>query len=749
MPPITLSPISNATVKVRWKEPYASEGLNRKMAVVVPAGVYRGLKLGVSASNLSVDLLADSAGDHVAVQESSTGFQTTYVDDSSGTITLPLTGFTTNDVVVICLVVGYAVGATTTAEFRGYELSEFEALTDAVKSALVVLGTVLRPAAGIIPAVNITHDRRTLPFLRRTDESTPWNPLIRNGGFELGATNATNAGASPFWTTYATSANFTIRPVVTEAHSGAKSLEMTTSAAGVVTATIWQDLFVPVTPGRFIMGRLYKKAIQAATLSSGRIRFTFGDQDGLNDVNEDLLFDVSAIDGSFEEFSGIVKIPAAARVLKGVFVVIAGTYAGAGPCIRIDDAQAWMQVDAANWLDVLDARAGEGAFGRVIIGTVNSFSTSGAKLSNPGNLVEFERGDGSLLASPPAISIPARVTGSIEYTLLFQSIPPGGQGYRKYMSSTGRMVDAVNASYDNTANLWTKDVNGVSAYKQEARDTGFSSFSRIADAAWADASWIQHFETASPETTTLLNPKFAPRLMTRDQVGNRRVALDHLGLRAGRVTVLHQNWSAPMATAWSSLATGTGTNTIINSDSSIPGPVQRQFVNANGDRAGSYAASVWYTATTNAIRVVEFELSCADLAGVPVLQYQAGFMHDEGGDPSPDNYVKISKTSASANWFFNTQGFGTGAGSNDTGIPAGGLQRFRVEIYESATPGGARALCYINGALVAERVANLPDASQSMSLSFAFKATGVIANKQVILSPVTFTTTRYLSDDAL
>jgi len=493
MPPITLSPISNATVKVRWKEPYASEGLNRKMAVVVPAGVYRGLKLGVSASNLSVDLLPDAVGDHVAVQESSDGFQTTYVDDTSGTITLPLTGFATNDVVVICLVIGYAVGATTTAEFRGYVLADYDALSDAAKSDLVVLGTVLRPAAGIIPAVNITHDRRTLPFLRRTDEATPWNPLVRNGGFELGATNATNAGASPFWTTYASNANFTIRPVTTESHSGAKSLEMTASGAGAVTATIWQDLFIPVTPGRFMMGRLFKKVIQTATLSSGRIRFTFGDQDGINDVNEDLLFDVSAIDGSFEEFSGIIKVPTTARVLKGVFIVIAGTYAGTGPCIRIDDAQAWMQVDAANWMDVLDARAGEGAFGRLLLGTANSFSTSGAKLSNPGNLVEVERSDSNLLVLPPAISIPARASVSLKYTLVFQSLPPGNPGYRKYVSRVGHLLEVVNASYDSTTDTWTKDVAGVNALRSEVAASGVLVYERISDVAWLDSAWAAQY----------------------------------------------------------------------------------------------------------------------------------------------------------------------------------------------------------------------------------------------------------------
>jgi hypothetical protein len=719
------------------------------MAVVVPAGVYRGLRLGVSASNLSVDLLTDAAGDHVAVQESSDGFSTTYVDDTSGTIVLPLTGFATNDVIVICLIVNYTVGVSTTAEFRGYVLADYEALSDAAKGALVVLGTVLRPAAGIIPAANITHDRRTLPFLRRTDESTPWNPLIRNGGFELGHTNATYPNASPFWTTFASNATFTIRPVSTEAHSGAKSLEMTTSVSGAVTATISQDLYMPVTPDRFIMGRLYKKAIQAATLSSGRIRFIFGDLNGTNDVQEDLLFAIDAVDGSFVEFSGIVKVPATARVLKGVYLIIAGTYAGTGPCIRIDGVQAWAQVDAANWLDVLDARTGEGAFSRLMLGQTNSFSTNSAKLSFSGTILELERQDGNLSAVPPAISIPARVAGGIEYTLLFQSIPPGGQGYRKYMSSTGRMCDVVNASYDNTADLWTKDVNGFPSYKQEARDTGFSSFSRVSDTAWTDASWIQHIATSNPEITTFANQKFAPILMMMDAIGNRRVGFDHLGLRGGRVTVLHQNWIAPMTAAWSSLATGTGTNTIIDDDPNIEGHAQRQFVNANGDRAGSHAGTVFRPPIINQIHVVEFELSCADLAGTPVLQWQGGFMHDEGGDPSSDNYIKISKTSASANWFLNTQGFGTGAGSADTGVAAGGLQRFRLEYYGSGVPGGTRAICYINGSLVAERTTNLMDSSQSVALSFAFKATGVIANKQVVLSPVTYTVARYPSDDAL
>jgi hypothetical protein len=206
----------------------------------------------------------------------------------------------------------------------------------------------------------------------------------------------------------------------------------------------------------------------------------------------------------------------------------------------------------------------------------------------------------------------------------------------------------------------------------------------------------------------------------------------------------------PMDTAWFSLASGSGSNTIVYSDANIPGPAQQQFVNANGDRAGAYTGFITSAPmATNQVHVIEWELSCADLAGTPALQWQGGFMHDEGGDPTSENYAKFSKTSASANWFLKTQGNGTGTNSVDTGIAAGGLQRFRLEYYGSGRPGGLRCIGYINGVLVAMSSTNMPDASQSMSLSFAFKATAVITNKKVILSPVTYTVSRILSDDAL
>lgn len=758
MPSITLSTVSASNIKVRWQEPLASQSLNRKLAAVVPAGIYRGLTLGVSVSNLSVDLSADANGDHVAVHENHLGFSTTYSDNSSGTMTLPLTGFPANTAVVVCLYVNYTTGASTVAEFRGYSIADYDALPLNSKRDLLVIGTVFRPTSGVITALEITHDRRSLPFINRTDEATPWNPLIRNGGFELGHTNGSYRHSSPFWKSSSTNSSFSLRTTSTDSNSGAKSLELFSTLAGAVIAELRQDLWMPVVPGRYVMSRLHKKAISVPLFSPfpvGKIRFVFGDLNGLNDVTEDLWFDISSVDSSFEEVTGIVKVPATARVLKFIQVIIDATYgaAAAGSCIRIDDVQSWAQVDGANWLDVQDARATEAAIGDLFLGASNSFDANSAKISFDGNKIIVDRRDEDLSKAPPSISIQPRTTGSIEYTLLIQSVPAGGRGYRKYVSATGRVFDVINAAYDNSTNLWTKDVTGFNSFRQEIKESGFSNSSRVADAPWTDALWLEHFSSTIPEVTSLANQKYAPILMTRGPSGGQRVAVDHLGLRGGRVTVLHQNWLAPMAASWNTLTSGAGTTSIVVNDVLIEGPAQKQMVLMGGNRAGSYVSSrILNPPIVNQVHVVEYELNATDLAGTPNLQWQGGFMHDQIGDPSTDNFAKLSKTFASANWFLKTRGGPTtGAGASlDTGIAAGGLQRFRLEAYGSALPGGARVLAYINGALVAESASSLMDSSQEVTLAFVLEATGVISGaKQATLSPVTYTVARYLSDDAL
>lgn len=787
MPPITLSSISSSNVKVRWKEPYASEGLNRKLAVVVPSGVYRGLKLGVSTTNLSVDLVTDVAGDHVAIHENQLGFSTTYVDDTSGTITLPLSGFLANEVVVICLVVTYTSGSSTTALFRGYELSEYEALSSAAKQDLVVLGTVLRPASGIIPAGNITHDRRKLPFLQRTDESTPWNPLIRNGGFELGQTNGTYRHASPFWTTTTTNANFTIRPVITEFRSGAKSLEMTTTTVGAVIATIQQDLWMPVTPGRFIMGRLYKKALLAPSVGpapTARMRFVFGDLDGINDVNEDLLFDISAVDGSFEENGGIVKVPVTARVLKSVQIIMDATYAGTGPCIRIDDVQAWAQVDGANWLDVQDSRVRETAVGDLFLGAANSFGNNSAQLSFDGTLLSIERRDGLQTSLPPALAINGRVYTSKKLTLLFQSaipLPLSGLTiyYRKYVNSlTFGLVETVNASYDNGTSNWSKDVtfamvgSAVEATKHDISYTGVKIYGRggsvADDTPWNETGWKEYVATAVPEVATVANPKFAPILATKDAGGNRKVIVDHNGLLMGRQAMMNETWwradpalsPALDLKSWIRAGTGGGSESI------------GQYGICRIDPgAGANKFESIYTSNdqfipmgdSNLIVTAEWEWSPNNVNVVlPTCKVAMGFFSGGviSGVSSEGLWLGVRETDT--NWQFGSQKFGgtgtfwtdaAGAFGDlvDTGVPHTSLAtRLRIEVYGAHSSfGTARALAYINGALVGEIAgADLP----SFNVGWGMEINRVIigGTRSMSIGPLKIVHNRRVrSDDAL
>jgi hypothetical protein len=491
--------------------------LNRKLSGVIPAGVYRGLRLEVSATDLSVDVAEDSVrGDHVGVFDTGDGHSITYRDTTTGRFTLDLSSFLSGETVILAMSSGYSIGVDTTAEFQGYTEVEFDALTAAQRSGLVVLGTVLRPASGVIPLANISHDERDISFLNRASESVPWNPLIRNSGFEISDTSETFAHASPFWETSNTptsgGAVFLSSATDVESNSGSKSLEVSASVVGGVISTAKQVLYTPVIPGRSLRVSLYKKAIQAATgTNSGVLRLSFEDKDAGADTDVDLSFDVDATDGSFIEMSGVVTVPASMAVLKTVEVIITGTYAGTGACIRIDDVQVWYEVDAEEWLPMNSSLSSEVDTDALIIGN-RPLGIDAAKLSFDGtNLVvesrdpssattgisaDIIRPGGNLLSTVADAEIarvvaPASVFAGVEYTLMWESVPSGEKGYRKYVGPVGTLVETVNASYDNTTGDWAKDVNGQVASRRDQANTGFVDRTQAAGInSWADGAWV-------------------------------------------------------------------------------------------------------------------------------------------------------------------------------------------------------------------------------------------------------------------
>jgi hypothetical protein len=206
---------------------------------------------------------------------------------------------------------------------------------------------------------------------------------------------------------------------------------------------------------------------------------------------------------------------------------------------------------------------------------------------------------------------------------------------------------------------------------------------------------------------------------------------------------------APFLAAWSSGTVGTGSASVIYSDPNIPGPARRLFVNASGDQVNSYGYFVCQgPLAAGQLHVLEWEMNGTDLIGTPALVCQAGFLHDESAEPSGEDYIKFYKSSANANWQFMTQG--TTSQQSDTGVAPTAFQRFRIEAYGSGYPGGTRALGYINGTLVAEHTtATAMPANDLAGIVFFLKATGVLTNKQVVISPVRYWGRRFVSDDAL
>ena len=183
--PTDLQTIAQSAVRVRYKEPLLSEAMN-KSQFVQPRGTYRGFNLGTSASALSVTVEVDPIqGDSVAVVHD--------VDDRALTIRitdpidLDLSSFASKTV-VLAIYARHLSQGTTVSAIRGYELSPSDEFTaDPNVPNLIVLGTVVVPAAGLIADTEITHEKRVTStdneFPQRNRVSLVLNHDFRQSGY--------------------------------------------------------------------------------------------------------------------------------------------------------------------------------------------------------------------------------------------------------------------------------------------------------------------------------------------------------------------------------------------------------------------------------------------------------------------------------------------------------------------------------------------------------------------------------------
>lgn len=522
--PTTLTPsIAAANMKMRWKEPYVTEGLNKKLAGITPAGIYRGLSLGINGAALSISIIPDSVvGDHLAVYETSDGYSLTYRDISSGTMTVNLSALI-NQTVVITILADYTIGVTSTIAFTAYTLAEFNALGAAARGELIVLGTVVVPAAGVISASSITADRRTAAWENLGTGAMPWSPLLRNGDFEFGDTASTGRKAVGFWEKAASDVDGSFGLTASAPRSGLNALGLTVAnAAAPISTAFIQYIGCPVVAGQLMKVKFYVRADAVPTSGTFNFIVLFHPT-----ATVTITVPMTGVDGSYREINAVIATPAGSDYLREVaFTTVGLTFTAPGLAFRVDDVQVWLErkfsqnIEGGN--DKYTAGVSASSLTFEDIDETNDIFAGNAPVlwynnAASANTVVMERRDGSV-TNPPTlqfhgtlkelgkdrianetdatiarISAPVSIDGSTEYTLMWESkrnenvLTQGG--VRFYAAAAGKFVLTVNAVWGTTT--WSKDVTGLGATKMELNQLVLLQSSRLAasNTPWADNAW--------------------------------------------------------------------------------------------------------------------------------------------------------------------------------------------------------------------------------------------------------------------
>lgn len=482
-------------VKMRYQEPYVTEGLNAKFARVVPRGTHRGFRLSTNAAALTLTVSADTTTlDHVAQYLTTDGHALT-IRRTGGdfAVTLPA-----NNTYIIAILASYVVGSTTTAVLNAYTLTEYNALTATQQQELVVLGTVVSPVAGVIPAANITHFRRTWGYMDVGPDAVPFLPLLADPGFEMsGLPSSLNVNGIPGVWNYVDSsgvAPFLAGNYTNTDPSGENQFTLTSSAAGTFTATLTQYTnSLPVTTGQTIRAVLSVKNLSIPTSGTITVLPVYLDSSG-NPVATPDAYSISlaGTDANYRTIDTTFQVPANALYLVGMQLSVNAVAWTVGAAVfRLNAFQAFIERGVANatngrtksdgnvqtLLRLLQPGAAPSAADPIIreggtISVADPFPYSGEK-------VQLDRADfiNDATHLPPAwyphgpvvagVGIAdqsiARVVvtaqpGASNRTLLIGSKHPTAKGeWRLYITDLGVTEHTLNAIWDPVALHWTQD----------------------------------------------------------------------------------------------------------------------------------------------------------------------------------------------------------------------------------------------------------------------------------------------------
>lgn len=650
-----------------------------------------------------------------------------------------------------------------------------EKLVNALPICKVVNGSLVFATGAEIPAgsTNIS--------LAQADVGSR---IIRNGGFEHGVTSNTGRFGITDWENRNDLAvNGTFRLSTTSPATGGKHLEFNQTNVGAATGRIEQSQEIPVTPGQVIRVSASVQQLIAPTAGAYSVVLYWGDANSAASSSSSVALQVlSTTDGAYRLVQTTVAVPAGKRFLKTVTVEVVGVTLGStGVSLRVDDLQVTIEpVDGAT-ASVNNVKMAPRTLDALLLEDPTTYqvgqlatllrfdkSTPASEGSAIGERKDQDYTGGNLppalawygrllqlglkLLATPADARKARISApNTDLTLLFESIPTAAttSALRIYYSGTAKEFQVtVNASFDGTN--WNKDQTGAPATLLTvagyvATGSQFNLYTRRAgdNAAWS--TWNRMLEIQHADTPTIANPVYSPLQSFFDSANNRRVVRDHLGFDNSRVETTVLDWVTHTLTP-----TATGTAVVnVSYDVFKKGPGVSMLVAANNDSIFFESGYLFGTTVDgDHVSILEWEIDTSgNLTGTPGLTVEAGYKHDQSL-PSTEDYVKFSKTSASANWQFMTRSTAL-TFSQDTGVTATGVQRFRIEWYGANHPGGARALGYIDGVLVGEcaDATKLPDADP-MPMSMIYKSTGATI-KSIAVSPFVHRRRRWLADDAV
>lgn len=225
--------LSADAVKLRWREPYVTVGLNVARTAGDAKGVVRGFSVVPNAGYLVTVALDPALNVSIANVRETTGglFTVTIVQPTA--INVDLTA-QAGQTVFICLDAQFAVGSASAAQVKVVDAAELTTNVD-----LIVLAKVSVPGVPPVVTANINTGYRLSSGDSVAALARPPINLIFNSGFEADGVSAVPAG----WTV---SNLVTLAVVNTIARSGSKSLQMT--AAAFISDSTAQTGFMPVVP---------------------------------------------------------------------------------------------------------------------------------------------------------------------------------------------------------------------------------------------------------------------------------------------------------------------------------------------------------------------------------------------------------------------------------------------------------------------------------------------------------------------